>query len=54
MLSHRVICPNDVNGMTNIEYGDETAPLEAVRSGSALFARSYLPEKNRIIIMVEE
>ena len=34
--------PNDVDGMANSVDPDQTAPLGAVWSGSALFAQAYL------------
>ena len=34
--------PNDADGMANSVDTDETAPLGAVWSGSALFAQAYL------------
>ena len=34
----------EVNGIANSEDSDQTAPLGAVRSGSALFAQTYLSE----------
>ena len=36
--------PNDVAGMANSVDTDQTAPLGAVWSGSALFAQAYLSE----------
>ena len=36
--------PNDADGMANSVDPDETAPLGAVWSGSALFAQAYLSE----------
>ena len=36
--------PNDADGMANSVDPDQTAPLEAVWSGSALFAQAYLSE----------
>ena len=36
--------PNDADGMANIVDPDQTAPLGAVWSGSALFAQAYLSE----------
>ena len=36
--------PNDADGMANSADPDQTAPLGAVWSGSALFAQAYLPE----------
>ena len=34
--------PNDADGMANSEDPDQTVPLGAVWSGSALFAQTYL------------
>ena len=39
-LYHRVMSPNDADGMANSVDPDQTAP----RSGSALFAQAYLSE----------
>ena len=39
-LYHRVMSPNDADGMTNCVDPDQTAPLGAVWSGSALFAQA--------------
>ena len=36
--------PNDADGMANSVDPDQTAPLKAVWSGSALFAQAYLSE----------
>ena len=36
--------PNDADGMPNSVDPDQTAPLGAVWSGSALFAQAYLSE----------
>ena len=36
--------PNDADGMANNVDPDQTAPLGAVWSGSALFAQAYLSE----------
>ena len=36
--------PSDADGMANSVDPDQTAPLEAVWSGSALFAQAYLSE----------
>ena len=36
--------PNDADGMANSVDPDQTAPLEAVWSESALFAQAYLSE----------
>ena len=43
-LYHRVISQNDGDGMANSVDPDQTAPLGAVWSGSALFAQAYLSE----------
>ena len=43
-LYHRLMSPNDADGMANSVDPDETAPLGAVWSGSALFAQAYLSE----------
>ena len=43
-LYHRVRSPNDAYGMANSGDPDQTAPLGAVWSGSALFAQTYLSE----------
>ena len=44
-LYHRVVSPNDADGMANSVDPDQTAPpLAAVWSGSALFAQAYLSE----------
>ena len=43
-LNHRVVSPNDADGMANSVDPDQTAPLGAVWSGSALFAQAYLSE----------
>ena len=42
-LYHRVMSPNNADGMANSVDPDQTAP-QAVRSGSALFAQAYLSE----------
>ena len=44
LLYHRVMCPNVADGMENSVDPDQTAPLGAVWSGSALFAQAYLSE----------
>ena len=41
--------PNDADGMANSVDPDQTAPLGAVRSGSALFAQAYQSENLRSI-----
>ena len=43
-LYHRVMSPNDADGMANSVDPDQTAPVGAVWSGSALFAQAYLSE----------
>ena len=43
-LYHRVMSPNDADGMANSVDPNQTAPLGAVWSGSALFAQAYLSE----------
>ena len=43
-LFHRVMSPNDADGMANSVDPDQTAPLGAVWSGSALFAQTCLSE----------
>ena len=43
-LYHRVMSPNDADRMANSVDADQTAPLGAVWSGSALFAQAYLSE----------
>ena len=40
----RVMSPNEADGMANSVAPDQTAPLGAVWSGSALFAQAYLSE----------
>ena len=46
-LYYRVMSPNDADGMANSVDPDQTAPLGAVWSGSALFAQAYLSENLR-------
>ena len=41
-LYHKVMSPNDADGMANSADPDQTAPLGAVWSGSALFAQACL------------
>ena len=41
---HRVMHPNDADSMASSEDPDQTAPLGAVRSGSALFVQTSLSE----------
>ena len=41
---NRVMSPNDADGMANSVDPDQTAPVGAVWSGSALFAQAYLSE----------
>ena len=43
-LYQRVMSPNDADRMANSVDPDQTASLEAVWSGSALFAQTYLTE----------
>ena len=43
-LYHRVMSPNDADGMANSVDLDQTASLGAVWSGSSLFAQTYLSE----------
>ena len=43
-LYYRVMSPNDADGMANSVDPDQTAPLGAVWSGSALFAQANLSE----------
>ena len=43
-LYHRVLSPNNADGMAKSVDPDQTAPLGAVWSGSALFAQAYLSE----------
>ena len=43
-LYHRVISPNNADGMANSVDPDHTAPLGAVWSGSAPFAQICLSE----------
>ena len=43
-LYHRVMCPKNADRMANSVDPDQTAPLGAVWSGSALFAQTYLSE----------
>ena len=43
-LYHRVMSLNDADGKANSVDPDQTAPLGAVWSGSALFAQTYLSE----------
>ena len=43
-LFRSVMSPNDADGMANSVDPDQTAPLGAVWSGSALFAQAYMSE----------
>ena len=43
-LCHRVMSPNNADGTANSVDPDQTAPLGAVWSGSALSAQTYLSE----------
>ena len=38
------MCPKDADGMANSVVPNQTAPLGAACSGSALFAQTYLSE----------
>ena len=40
----KVFCQKDANGIATSEDPDQTAPLGAVWSGSALFTQTYLSE----------
>ena len=42
--------PNDADGMANSVDPDQTAPLGAVWSGSALFAQAYLSENLGLLL----
>ena len=50
-LYHRVMSPNDADGMANSVDPDQTAPL-AVRSGSALFCPDLSVRKLRNITVL--
>ena len=41
-LYHRIMCPKSEDVMANSAYPDQTAPVEAVWSGSTLFAHTWL------------
>ena len=43
-LYYSVMSPNDADGMANSVDPDQTAPVGAVWSGSALFAQAYMSE----------
>ena len=43
-LPNRIFCPKDANGIANSEDPDQTAPVGAVWSGSAVFAQIYMSE----------
>ena len=49
-LYHRAMSPNGADGMANSVDPDQTAPLGAVWSGSALFAQAYLSENSRSLL----
>ena len=51
-LYYRQMSPNDADGMANSVDPDQTAPLGAVWSGSALFAQAYLSERNITVLPV--
>ena len=44
------MCPKDADVIANSVDPDQTAPLEAVWSGSALFAQTYLSENIMVIV----
>ena len=44
MPNLKILCQKDANGIANSEDPDQTAPLGAVRSGSAFFANTYPPK----------
>ena len=46
--------PNDADGMANSVDPDQTAPVGAVWSGSALFAQAYLSENLGSLLYIEE
>ena len=48
---YRVMCPKDADRTANSEDPDLTVPLGAVWSGSAVFAKTRLSEKLRIIMV---
>ena len=41
-LNHRVMCQKYADGMSNSAYPDQTAPIETILSGSALFAKAWV------------
>ena len=45
--------PNDADGMANSVDPDQTAPLGAVWSGSALFAQAYLSENLELLRYIQ-
>ena len=53
-LYHSGMNPNDADGIANSVDPDQTAPLGAVWSGSALFAQAYLSENLRAITVYWE
>ena len=49
---NRVMSPKGADGMANSVDPDQTAPLGALWSGSALFVQAYLSEKLRLIMVI--
>ena len=47
LLYHEVVSPKDADGMANSVDPDQTAPVGAIWSGSALFAQTCLSENLR-------
>ena len=47
------MCPKDADGIAISEDPDQTTPLGEVRSGSALFAQSYLSENLGLIRYIQ-
>ena len=52
-LNHRVMLLKDADRIANSADPDQTAPLGAVWSGSALFAQAYSVHKIRIIMVLQ-
>ena len=53
-LHHRVMSPNNADGMANSVDPDQTAPLGAVWSGSALLPRLSVPKLRSITVWVSD
>ena len=51
-LYHRVMSANDADGMANSVDPDQTAPLGAIWSGSALFAQAYLSKNSGSLLYI--